>query len=69
MRNKKIDLKIIPSKADIEIFWSSIWAKSSSHNGNPKWLKTLEKNYGKNVTPKSYQINIEAFKKTNKDEK
>ena len=61
-RNKKIDIKTTPSKADIETFWSSIWAKSSTHNENAKWLKTLENNYCKSVTPKAYQIDIETFK-------
>ena len=35
-RNKKIDIKTTPSKADIETFWSSIWAKSSTST-----MKTL----------------------------
>ena len=38
-KKKKIDIKRTPSKVDIEKFWSSIWAKSSTHNENPKWLK------------------------------
>ena len=61
-RNKKIYIKTAPSKAYIERFWSSIWAKSSTYNENAKWSKTLEKNYCKNVIPKAYQINIEALK-------
>ena len=61
-RNKKIDIKTTPSKADIETFWSSIWAKSSTHNENAKWLNTLENNYCESVTPKAYQIDIETFK-------
>ena len=61
-RNKKISIKTTPSKADIETFWSSIWTKSSTHNENATWLKTLEENYCKNVTPKDYQINIKTFK-------
>ena len=61
-RNNKIDIKIASSKTDIEAFCSSIWAKSSTHNENGKWLKTLENNYCKNVTPKAYQIDIETFK-------
>lgn len=61
-RNKKTDIKITPSKAEIETFCSSAWAKSSIHNENAKWLKTFGKNYCKNVTLKAYQINIETFK-------
>ena len=61
-RNKKISIKTTHSKTDIETFWSSIWTKSSTHNGNATWLKTLEENYYKNVTLKDYQINIRAFK-------
>ena len=61
-RNKKINIKTILSKADLETFWSSIWAKSSTHNEKAKWLKTLENNYCKNVTSKAYQIDIETFK-------
>ena len=61
-RNKKISIKTTPSKTDIETFWSSIWTKSSTHNENATWLKTLEENYCKNVTPKDYQINIKTFK-------
>ena len=61
-RNKKISIKTTPSKADIETFSSSIWTKSSTHNENATWLKTLERNYCKNVTPKDYQINIKTFK-------
>ena len=61
-RNKKISIKTTPSKTDIETIWSSIWTKSSTHNENATWLKTLEENYCKNVTPKDYQINIKTFK-------
>ena len=61
-RNKKISIKTTSSKTDIETFWSSIWTKSSTHNENATWLKTLEENYCKNVTPKDYQINIKTFK-------
>ena len=55
-RNRKIDIKTTPSKANIEPFWSSIWAKSSTHNENAKWLKTLEKNYCKNVILKVIKL-------------
>ena len=61
-RNKKISIKTTSSKTDIETFWSSIWTKSSTHNENATWLKTLEENYCKNVTLKDYQINIKTFK-------
>ena len=49
LRNKKIDIKITPSKADIETLWSSIWAKPFTHKENAKWLK-------------AYQVDIETFK-------
>ena len=61
-RNKKISIKTIPSKTDIEIFWSSVWSKSSNHNENATRLKTLEQNCCKNVTLKDCQINTTAFK-------
>ena len=54
-RNKKIDIKTTPSKADIEAFWSSVWAKFSTHKENAKWLKTMEKNNCKNVRPKTFK--------------
>ena len=54
-KNKKISIKITPSKTDIETFWSSIWTKSSTHDENAIWLKLLEEDYCKNVTPNDYQ--------------
>ena len=61
-KNKKIDIIITPSKADIEKSQSSIWAKSSTNNEKAKWLKALQKIYCKNVTPKAYQIKTKAFR-------
>ena len=61
-KNKKIDIITTPSKADIEKFQPSIWAKSSTNNEKAKWLKVLQKIYCKNVTPKAYQIKTKAFR-------
>ena len=62
-RNRKTDIKVTPSKVDIERFWSSISARSSIQNENAKWLKTLENNYCKNVTPKVIKLRYKHSKK------
>ena len=62
---KGIDSKVevLPSKNDIEQFWSNIWGNKGNFNHNVEWLKLLETSYCPNVIEKNYSIRTDTVKK------
>ena len=61
MENQKDGNKGL-SAEETKTFWSNIWGKNKKYSKDVKWLPKLDKEYCKNVKPKSHNITPETFR-------
>ena len=63
MKEIALKFEVLPSKNDVEQFWSEIWGNKCNFNHNSERLKLLEKSYCPNVIEKDYSIRTDTVKK------
>ena len=56
-------VEVLPSKNNVEQFWSNIWGNKGNFNHNAEWLKLLESSYCPNIIEKDYSIRTDTVKK------
>ena len=63
MKRMALKVEVLPSKNDVEQFWSDIWGNKGDLNQNAEWLKLLETSYCPNAIEKDYSIKADTVKK------
>ena len=58
-----VKVEVLPSKNDVEQFWSDVWGNKGNFNHNAEWLKLLKTSYCLNVIEKDYSIRADTVKK------
>ena len=61
--DKDIDIMNPPSNEEIGSFWKNNWRTEQRYNKNAYWLPKLEKEYCKDVQPKTYELTIDILHK------
>ena len=57
-----IEVKVTPSKEEVEQFWGGIWGVEKKFNKYATWLAELKENYCKNATTINYKITEDLVK-------
>ena len=60
MKRIALKVEVLPSKNDVEQFWSDIWGNEGNFNHNPVWLKLLETSYCPNIIAKDHSIRADT---------